>query len=411
MKNKDNEMRNRIVIGDNREVLASDAIADCRGHVKVIYIDPPYNTKTCKSYRDTQESDEWLETISATIAEGRGYLSRDGVMFISIDDNEYASLKVACDGIFGRQNYVGTFITRQAQRSNAKLINVVHEYVMCYAMDKPMVKDFCIRRLDVPDDAKMMGALHDKVAKAFLIGGRDAAQETLAAENSKICEEEGITWLRNYNLVDDDGRIFYAKDLSTPGSPREVDIPSIGLHLKPLASRGWSSDKRFIDLHGQGRLAYKAGRPYCKQYLSEAEDNAPSILNFYSRQGTNDLNRLGLRGLFDTPKPVGLIKFLIRLCASGDDIVLDFYGGSGTTAQAVYELNAETGSDLRYVLIQRNEAVNEKSEIYRNCLRYNIRTTVPSILLKRIDTYLEKNGKAADYDVVEYDMKPVGGGE
>ncbi|HHX49469.1 MAG TPA: site-specific DNA-methyltransferase [Clostridiales bacterium] len=148
-------------------------------------------------------------------------------------------------------------------------------------------------------------------------------------------------------------------------------------------------------------LAFKNGRPYEKHYLKDANDNVSSVLNFYSRQGTNDLNKLGLRDLFDTPKPVKLIKFLINIVTDGNALVLDFFAGSGTTAQAVYELNKENKQNNKYVLIQQYENIPLTSKTHQKCKELNIEPNIPSIMIKRINTYLEKNKQPLDYTVVE----------
>ena len=390
-------LRNRILLGDNLAWLRSKEMQILHQTVKVIYIDPPYNTKTAKSYKDTFHSDTWLDGLKSRIEAAYPFLHESGVLFISIDDNEYAKLKISCDAVFGEENFIGTFITRQAQRSNSKLINITHEYILAYAKNKEAVHPFRILRTDIPEQKEMIDSLSNYIQKEFHVRGRDAALKKLGSEIKRICQEMNITWLKNYNCLDDTGKIFFGKDLSTPGTPREVSIPEIGLYLQPLKTRSWSSDEKFITLYRQKRLAYKGTRPYEIHYLHEATDSAPSILNFYSRQGSNDLNKLGLRDLFDTPKPVELIKFLIRLVAKQDDMVMDFYAGSGTTAQAVYEINREDHKNLGYVLIQQKEAVNPKSKAYDTCMNLNIEPYVSDILLYRINVWLQKNNHKVDY--------------
>ncbi|EQK94362.1 hypothetical protein N198_08100 [Helicobacter pylori UM037] len=111
--------------------------------------------------------------------------------------------------------------------------------------------------------------------------------------------------------------------------------------MKTLKSRGWSSDEKLKELYYQNRLIFKNNRPYEKYYLKESQDNCLSVLDFYSRQGTKDLEKLGLKGLFKTPKPVGLIKYLLLCSTPKDSIILDFFAGSGTTVQAVMEVNRD----------------------------------------------------------------------
>lgn len=110
-------MNNKIYIGDSLEIMSSNLFNKYNNKIKMIYIDPPYNTQTKKSYNDNVSSCEWGEFIKERLLVSKKLLKDDGVVFISIDDNEYASLKIICDFVYGNKNFVGTFITKQAQRS------------------------------------------------------------------------------------------------------------------------------------------------------------------------------------------------------------------------------------------------------------------------------------------------------
>ena len=367
-------MANKVIIGDNKDVMTNGNHLD--SSYKVIYLDPPYNTLTTKSYNDAEDSDLWMEQIKDRLILCKKYLHNAGVIFISIDDSEIATIRFLCDKVFGKKNFLGTFITRQATRSNSKHINTIHEYVVCYAKDKTKVQPWKVKRLDTEDGEWMQNLMNN--VRSLYDKDINSANDYL----KKYIKDSGLTWLRNYNLIDENGNIFFASDLSTPSNPRTVDIPEINLHLEPLDKRGWTSDKRLIELHNKGLLYYRNDRPYEKKYLYDAEDNCPSILNFYSRQGTKDLKDLGLDGLFDTPKPVDLLKHLFQFVLEENDNVLDIYGGSGSTAQACNELNR----NISWTLIQRNENVDEKSPIYKNCKKFNVEPNIPSILRKRLDT-------------------------
>ena len=361
-----------LIIGDNLEVL-KDGTHLSKSY-KLIYLDPPYNTCTNKSYKDKEESNVWSNQIKERLIALKPYLAENGVLMISIDDNEYATTKILCDDVFGKKNFLGTFITRQATRSNSKHINTIHEYVICFAKNKSKVKPFSIKRIEMEENVWMI-VLQDQCTSIFESKGKEEAQNFL---NNYLKKNADVTWLRNYNRIDDDGRIFFASDLSTPGTPREVSIPEIDLYLKPLKTRGWTSDVRFIELHKMNLLEYKNGRPYEKKYLLESTDNAPSILNFYSRQGTNDLAKLGLEGLFDTPKPLNLMKYLIRMVCQEGDIVLDIYGGSGTTAHACEDLG------LEWTLIQRDEEV-QNPNILKTCEKMSIKPNITEIIKTRLN--------------------------
>ena len=381
-------------------MMKSDDFSKYIDKVKMIYIDPPYNTHGAKSYNDKSSSSEWGKFMKDRLRVSKDLLKNDGVIFISIDDNEYANLKLICDDVFGKENFVGTFITQQAQRSNAKHINTVHEYILCFAKNKEKLHKFVINRMEIPEDKKMIDKLNREIKKIIENEGLEIANKKIKDIIKDYCYNYNITWLRNYSNVDENGNIYFSVDLSTPGKPRSVDIPEIGLKLKPLSTRGWSSDKKFIELYNENRLCFKDGRPYAKHYLYESEDNVPSMLRFFSRQGTNDLKKLGIGDLFDTPKPVEMLKFLIRISTTkDDDIVLDYFAGSGSLAQAVYEVNDEDNKNIKYVLIQIQEAVNEKSNVYKACKKYQIKPYVDEILKFRIEYYLKLNKKENDFEI------------
>jgi len=394
-------MKNEIYIGDNLKVMNNPVFEKYIDKIKMIYIDPPYNTQSKKCYNDKSSSDKWGKFMEERLETSKKYLKSDGVIFISIDDNEYANLKIICDKVFGRQNFVGTFITQQAQRSNAKHINTVHEYVLCFAKNKQRLHKFAINRMEIPEDKKMIDKLNGEVKQIILNNGVAVANKKIKDIIKNYCYNYNITWLKNYSNVDENGNIYFSVDLSTPGKPRSVDIPEIGLKLDPLPTRGWSSDKKFLKLYEENRLCFKDGRPYSKHYLYEAEDNVPSILKFFSRQGTNDLKKIGLGNLFDTPKPVELLKFLIRISTKNDDIVMDYFAGSGSLAQAVYEVNDEDKKNIKYILIQLKEQINPKSDVYKSCKKFKINSTVDEILKFRIESFLKHNKKEIDFECFE----------
>ncbi|MDR0483674.1 MAG: site-specific DNA-methyltransferase [Alphaproteobacteria bacterium] len=395
-------MSNQIFIGDNLEVMSSHSFKKYHNKIKMIYIDPPYNTKSNKSYLDNYCSINWSDFIKDRLSLTKDLLKEDGVIFISIDDNELVNLKIICEEIFGKSNFIGIFITQQSQRSNAKHINTVHEYILCFAKNKSRVPPFKISRLLLTKDKSIINSLYTEIRPIINKQGIDIASKEISKIINKLCKENNISWLKNYNRIDVNGKIFFPMDLSTPNNPREINIPEINLKLDALKNRGWATDQKFIDLYKNNRLFFRNGRPYEKKYIEESYDNAPSVLNFFSRQGTNDLKKLGLSGLFDTPKPVDLVKFLILIATGENDYILDFFAGSGTTAQAVYEVNAENNRSNNYILIQKNEKINASNSVYKACKTYNINPDISDILIYRLNHYLSVNNKQKDYVISQH---------
>ena len=392
---------NKVFIGDNIVVLKNRTFAKYHNKIKMIYIDPPYNTKTKKAYNDKRQEEEWTKFMKERLEASYDLLTEDGCIFISIDDNEYAELKMICDQIYGKKNHIGTFITYQALRSNSKLINTVHEYILCYAKNKKEVKDFKILRKYIEKDSKIINEVKKIAKKMIDEDGIKIAQKRIKTEINKLSEKYDASWLKNYNNIDEKGKVYFAMDLSTPGKPKKVDIEKINLHLEPLKTRGWSSDEKFIDLYNKNLLVFKNGRPYEKHYLEDACDNVTSIMRYFSRNGTNDLKKLGLYNLFDTPKPVEMIKFLIRISTSDNDYILDFFAGSGTTAQSVCEVNIENNRNNKFILIQKKEKFSEKSQSFEVCNKLGIKPYTSEALIYRLNTYLKTIHNKFSYDLIE----------
>ena len=387
-------MRNSVYVGDNLQIMQSNLFKKYRDKIGLIYIDPPYNTQTAKSYNDRTASEEWYDFMHQRLKCTLDLMKEDAVILISIDDNEYANLKICCDNVFGCDNFVGTLITKQSQRSNAKLINTVHEYILAYAKNKKKCPEFKVKRIDTPEGKKNFDAV--STYGVFSIATNPTFEDALKDYRRwlvNFCKANDLSWLRNYNYIDEVGTPYFATDLSTPGKPRTVDIPEIGLHLDPLPTRGWSSDEKFKELHKAGRLIFRDGRPYAIHYLEEAEDSAPSILDFYSRQGNEDMKRLGLDGIFDTPKPVNMLKYLLRITGVKEGVVMDFFAGSGSFCQATEEVNREDKKSLQCILIQLDEDIAEGTESYERCKELGIEPNIPAVLEAR----LKKVG--CDYEI------------
>lgn len=390
MKNK-----SMYIVGDAEEKLKDIAT----NSIKLIYIDPPYNTGSKFIYNDKRKSTDWLSFMESKLVESRRVLSESGVIFISIDDNEYANLKLLCDEIFGSANNLGTLITRQATRSNSKHINTIHEYVLCYAKDKKQAHKFETKRTNIPTYRQTISKLSKEIKLKLKTEGRKSAEKRLKELLAHYDHIDGYSWLKNYNLIDEDGEICFAKDLSTPGKPNRIDIPEINLKLEPLRTRSWTRKEKIIELYNTNQLIFKNGRPYRKSLLKDSKDSLMSFLNFYSRQGVHDLDKLGLKGLFDTPKPVDMIKLFILCVCKKDDTVLDFFSGSATTGQAVLEVNKEQDYNLKFILIQLEEAIERNSETYKILEANDYEPLLSNAGILRLNKVLDKIG-GSDFEVV-----------
>lgn len=334
--------------------------------IQMIYIDPPYNTKSKQfEYNDSFTDDDWEKMMSNVLTQSQRILKETGCIFVSIDDNSLIELRTIMNKIFGKHNFLGMFITKQANRSNAKQINTIHEYVVAYAKDKKQCHEFKIKRIDIPEYKSLIENLCSKVKQLILKENKDIALKYL---KDFIKQNNHLTWLKNYNQIDENGNIYSTKDLSTPSKPHELNIYEIGLYLPKLKTRGWQSKEKFIELYQQNKLVFKNDRPYEKHLLIDSEDNVQSVgelLDCYSRQGKHDLDKLNMAELFSTAKPVGLIKYLVKIATKDNDVIIDYFAGSGTTAQAVIEANNDDGHNRKFVLCQKDESITIAKENHK----------------------------------------------
>lgn len=352
--------QNLYIEGDNLEVLKLLQTAYYR-KVKMIYIDPPYNTGNDFVYADdfadpmtrykevTQQTTKsnpetmgryhtnWLNMMYPRLRLAANLLRDDGVIFISIDDVEIDSLKKLCNEIFGEENFVAQFIWQSRQNKdnrNITGVSIDHEYVMCYT------KQFGHR----------------------VFRGTD--RKTEQYKNPDNDPRGPWTSANMVGLATADARPNLHYDLINPADGRNYGCPE----------KGWRYDRNTMNrLIQEGRIIWPdnpEGRPRKKSFLNELSDNLPgfsSIFNtgIYTNTATKEIGGLFNRYLFDFPKPVEIIKQLISQVSNTDDIILDFFSGSATTAHAVMQLNAEDGGNRRFILVQLPELCDEKSEAYK----------------------------------------------
>ena len=357
------------------------------GKVKMIYIDPPYNTGNDFIYNDdfkqTRRSYEteagitddegnvvrddglrtntgghkhsnWLNMMYPRLFLARNLLRQDGVIFVSIDDNEVHNLRLMMNEIFGEENFVAQLVWERAYapKNDAKYVSNSHDYVLMYARS---INEFTIGRLKRTDEANARYSNPDNDPRGAWKPS-DLSVKTYSAAN-------------DYSITTPSGRV-----------------------IEPPASRCWSLSKKvFLERLQDNRIWFGPNGdsvPAIKRFLSELkyEGMAPTSILFYkdvghSQEGTKEVVSLfNGKGSFDGPKPVRLIKRLITMSGAKDeDIILDFFSGSGTTAHAVAQLNAEDGGNRRWICVQLPELTDEKSEAYKAGYR-----TIADIARERI---------------------------
>ena len=345
---------NHILIeGDNLEALTTLAYTH-EGKIDVIYIDPPYNTGNKDfvyndSFVDREDGyrhSKWLSFMNKRLQIAKSLLSTGGVIFISIDDNEQAQLKLLCDEIFGTQNYITSFPWHSRQSlQNDTDISVNHEYILCFAK-KRRVKD---RRLK-PSNASTW------------FNDDDFVFYPISVDNEKFSNPDNDP--RGPWKADPFDAPHIRPNLTYP-----IINPNTGVEHLPPSGRHWRiSKEKFFSALADNRILFGKngkGRPQLKVFLNEKEDYG-SIANSWleaekygtATHGSKELqNIFGGNKVFTSPKPTNLIKELLKLVSLPNKpvTVLDFFAGSGTTLHATMQLNAEDGGHRKCILVTNNE--------------------------------------------------------
>ncbi|GAA7851359.1 hypothetical protein HpCOL23_05250 [Helicobacter pylori] len=395
---------NAIIIGDNLDTLKLLKSAYSE-KIKMIYIDPPYNTgkddfiytdnfrqdyqkilrevglmeidengketesESLKFFKNTQGSKThsgWLSFMLPRLKLARDLLKEDGVIFISIDDNECANLKILCDEIFGEDNFVGDFIRKTKSTTNdAKTgVNYQHEFLLCYAKNKEFVN---------------------------LLGGEKNLENYKNPDN-----DPNGAWISA-----DPSKAGYAEIQYYP-----ITNPYTGKVDYPPKGRSWIPTQNTIQKHiDEGRICFKKehkdnerGFIY-KRYLKDlktTQKTFDSLIfsdNCYMNQvATKELLSLELAEYFSYPKGVDFMAKIVEHATEKGDTILDFFAGSGTTAHAVMELNAEDKGNREFILVQIDEEIKEDKSAYDFCKNVlkSTKPVISDITIERVKRAAQK---------------------
>ena len=359
------ESENLIIEGENLNVLKLLSNS-YRAKVKCIYIDPPYNTGNDFVYSDKFNQDKkeywedakvtengykidtntetdgrfhsnWLNMMYSRLLIARQLLREDGVMFISIDDNEVHHLRKLCDEVFGEENFVSEFIWKSRQNKDNRTItgvSVDHEYIVCY------IRNFEHRALRGSERKTEQYENPDNDTRGLWVSAN------MVGLKSEL-ERPNL----HYDLIDPVSQINYGKP-----------------------TMGWRYDKNTMSrLINEERIIWPKssdGRPRRKVFLNELDDNLPGFSSIvgediFTRNGTNEIEQLFEQRVFDFPKPSSIITELIDQVLENGDIVLDFFAGSGPTGQAALNISQQNGRLINFILVQLPEVTDQKSEAYK----------------------------------------------
>lgn len=373
---------NLIIEGDNLEVLKL-LQKPYHGKVKMIYIDPPYNTGNEFIYPDNfreglqdylrysgQVSEEgikqstnsetsgrfhsnWLSMMYPRLFLARNLLKDDGVIFVSIDDNEVHNLRMLMNEVFGEENFVASLVWEKAYTANqtAKHISNTHDYILIYCRDEASTE----------------------------IGKIARTEEQIAKFKNPDNDPRGYWKAENLSA----GKYYAAGQFPITGPKGEVFLPPPGRYWRCNEQQysSWLADKRIT--FGKD----ETGRPMLKKFLSEMEDGLTATTWWEHRQfGTNKeasielKEQFGGESVFETPKPVKLLKKMIGIVPDKNAIILDFFAGSGVTANGVLEQNNEDGGNRKFILVQLPEKTeNPKFPTIAHITRERVRRVIQKL--------------------------------
>lgn len=392
---------NMIIHGDNLEALKA-LLPYYEGRVKCIYIDPPYNTGNegwvyndnvnhpkiqkwlgevvGKQDDDFTRHDKWLCMMYPRLSLLQSLLSEDGAIFISIDDNEFANLKLICDEIFGKRNFVETFIWYiDGHTDNQDVVTKVHEYILCYAKNIASLSINDVVDPNTPTNSKILNSFAEN---SITKNGFKNPPSIIELPEGFPCEVESLYKRKHENvsrLMDDVQTVgFITREMTKKYGityPSRLDDMCVKAYVLEKPCRvfsGWMNNgklKKFIDngckpIDDNGaKLKFYLSKNGVLYYRKDGRSNH-YIQTVLEKIGTTETNKYMLEAMgvdFDYPKPVTLIEYLISMVANKDSIVMDSFAGSGTTAHAVLNLNKKDKGNRRFILVEMEEYADNKT--------------------------------------------------
>lgn len=412
---------NLFIEGDNLDALKL-LQESYLGKVKIIYIDPPYNTGKDFVYHDnfkasveeydeaTEYKDEsgniqfkkneksngryhsdWLSMMYPRLKLARNLLTEDGMIFISIDDNEQANLKKLCDEVFGEDNFLATIVDIvKTEGRRYGYFAKTHEYLYVYCKKIDIVE---LEEIEV--EGKSFKYSDD-------LGGfnlRELRNQNVKAFNST--NRPNLRYPFYVDITDPDGNGLLDVSVDNIYQTRADAISVDGLDSV------WRWGKDTAKLKINDLVARKGSDGIFRIYqkvrkLTETPKTVWFEKNILSIRGTQEVDKIMEGKYFDFPKPLGLVSKIIQLCPGNDFTVLDMFSGSATTAHAVIQLNAEDGGNRKWIMVQLPEETDEKSEAYKAGYK-----TIPEIARERIRRAGDKIAKEHPEAKVDYGFRAL----
>lgn len=433
--------QNLVLKGDNLDSLKI-LKNHYSGQIKCIYIDPPYNTTSDEfvypdkfdkeetevlgfqnlseedfarmdfSFKTKKSHNGWLAFMYPRLLLARDLLSKDGVIFISIDDNEQANLKLLCDDVFGDENFIGTLSVENNPkgRKNSDFISVSSEYLLIYSKNKSNTSFI----ENIPKNANDMTEDEDG---NFV---HNSGKRVLVGENSfnKVVSDENSD--KNYSVYyrSEDKSLRLLKEKFGIQDKSLIDegyVKYYSFNGQQLVENTYTSTK-FKSLYDNSALEFTENKIFEKNFNDTIRIKSQltnkkyeAIINGKKQNFSLELTTTGagtlLKKLFDTtelyfdaPKNIGYLKIIISLFEDTDFVILDFFAGSGSTGHAVMQLNAEDGGNRKFILCQIDEPIKEDKPAYKFCIDNNLPPVISSITVERIKRAGEKIKNSLNHD-------------
>lgn len=415
--------RNIFIEGDNLEVLKLLQKSYHR-KVKLIYIDPPFNTGrdvlypgdnpetyatyaayasgaglrlTANSKDSSRYHTNWLNMMYPRLLLARSLLREDGYFAASIDDAELKNLECLLDEVFGEENRLAVLVIERSRKNDARYFSVGHEYVVVYARNKTVLDESNVRLREPKEGLEEVRPLFDRL-RAEHRDNWAKVQQGIKAFFDSIPKDDPRAPLKRFGKVDSGGPYRTDGDASWPGDdegPRyDVPHPKTGLPCS-VPSRGWvyPTYARMKEEIDKGNIFFGPDEtkiPSIKRYLFEKDEEVMgSVWSSYAQTTAQEFKRLfDGKKVFDNPKDPHDLRRLFSYLTSGDDLIVDFFAGAATTAHAVLLSNLATGGSRRFVCVQLPEPLNDEDDTGKKardlCRKLRVEATVSSIARERI---------------------------
>jgi len=386
--------QNLFIEGDNLEVLKL-LQKSYHKKVKMIYIDPPYNTGKDFVYKDNFKDNiknykeitgqvdgegrnlsnnpetsgryhtDWLNMMYPRLKLARNLLKDDGVIFISIDDNEFANIRKIADEIFGEENFIASIVWQGGRKNDSRRFSVVHDYILVYVKNENYLSAREVKWRERKEGLDQVYEKHKALLKKHG-SNYDEASKELKEWFNDLGENDPSKEHSHYSKMDEGG-VYYGDNISSPNYRENLIFEYKG--YKP-PKNGWRyNQEAMARLDREGLLIFpssKESRIQYKRYLHHTETWAPSTFLYKDRRAASkSLSALMGGEFFDFPKDISVLARLIDTFTGESDLVLDFFAGSSAFAHACIELNVRRSKANRFVMVQLPEITDEKSEAFK----------------------------------------------